>query len=214
MLVHMALTAVCLMAPVNGPVVAGFSPVGAYGGHWGVDYSAAVGTPVRAPASGVVTFAGSVAGMISVTIEPVPGYKVSVSYLSSRSVGAGPRVSRGAIVGFAGSPHGMEGVHLSTRIGGSYVDPRPRLGCRATDITRALRLVTPPAPYPRRRAHRHPRRDLRPDPHCPSPRRGNRPLSGQPRSGGLHAGRRALAERRPSPDRRRPPPGDDPSGDQ
>ena len=79
---------------------------------------------------GVVTFAGSVAGMISVTIEPVPGFKVSVSYLSSRLVRSGQQVNRGTIVGRSGSPHGVAGVHLSTRIGGSYVDPRSRLGCQ------------------------------------------------------------------------------------
>ena len=68
-----ALAAVCLVAPVNGPVIAGYSPVGQYGGHWGVDYGVPTGTEVKAPASGRVTFAGSVAGMRSVTIEPGSG---------------------------------------------------------------------------------------------------------------------------------------------
>ena len=213
MLIQVALSAVCLMAPVDGPIVAPYSPVGAYGGHWGVDYSAPVGTPVRAPASGVVTFAGSVAGMISVTIEPVSGFKVSVSYLSSHRVSTGQQVTRGMIVGLSGTPHRVPGVHLSTRIGGRYVDPRSRLECRATDISRALRLVTPPAPYPRRRANRHPRRDLRPDPFGPPPCRGDRSLSGRPRSGAIRTRRGALAKRRPSSNRRRTPSGDDPPGD-
>ena len=82
MLLAFALSAVCLMAPVDGPVVAEYAPVGFYGGHWGIDYAAAAGSQVRAPASGRITFAGSVAGMRSVTIEPVPGFKVSLSYLS------------------------------------------------------------------------------------------------------------------------------------
>jgi murein DD-endopeptidase MepM/ murein hydrolase activator NlpD len=107
-----------------------------------------------------VTFAGSVAGMRTVTIEPVPGFKVSVSYLSEIVVETGQTVEWGQIVGRSGSPHGVQGVHLSTRIDGRYVDPEHQLGCRETDITRALRLVTPPAPYPRRSAHRHTRRDL------------------------------------------------------
>lgn len=194
MLIHMALAAVCLMAPVDGPVVEGYSPVGAFEGHWGVDYSAPIGTPVHAPASGVVTFAGSVAGMISVTIEPVDGFKVSVSYLSSRNVSAGQQVTRGAVVGLSGSPHGVPGVHLSTRIDGVYVDPASRLECRATDITRALRLVAPPVPYSRSRAHRHPRRDLRSDPHRAFARRGDRALSGRVGSGALRAGGGSLAK--------------------
>ena len=36
------------VAPVRGPVVAGFAPVGSYGGHWGIDFGAVPGTPVRA----------------------------------------------------------------------------------------------------------------------------------------------------------------------
>ena len=187
MIIQLALAAVCLMTPVEGPVVAGYAPIGSYGGHWGVDYFAPVGAPIRAPASGEVTFAGTVAGMMSVTIEPVPGFKVSVSYLSDRTVRSGQQVTSGALIGTAGTPHGRPGVHLSTRIGGSYVDPRSRLGCRATDTSRALRLVTPPSPYPRRRAHRDPRGNLRPDPSGSSPRRGDGSLPGRPGSSLVHA---------------------------
>ena len=194
MLVQIALAAVCLMAPVEGPVIAGFNPIGDYAGHWGLDFGVPVGTRVRAPASGRVTFAGSVAGMLSVTIEPVVGYKVSVSYLSDLAVRAGQHVARGQTIGTAGSPHGSPGAHLSIRIDGRYVDPRARLGCVFTDISRALRLVTPPAPYPRRRAHRHPGWDVRSDPHRTPPRRGDGPVSGKARPGAVHAGGGALAE--------------------
>jgi len=175
MLVVFAISAICLSAPVNGPVIAGYSPAGQYAGHWGLDFAAVVGQPVAAPASGRVTFAGSVAGMRSVTIEPVPGLKVSLSYLSTIEVSTGDRVTRGQTVGTAGAPHGVPGVHMSTRINGAYVDPATHMGCRDTDITRALRLVTPPRPYPRHRANRNPRRNLRSDPHRPPPRRRMRP---------------------------------------
>jgi murein DD-endopeptidase MepM/ murein hydrolase activator NlpD len=88
--------------------------------------------------------------MRTITIEPVPGFKVSVSYLSQVGVATGQRVRRGEVVGLAGTPHGSPGAHLSTRIDGRYVDPRPLLGCIDTDISRALRLVTPPTGPPRR----------------------------------------------------------------
>lgn len=169
MFVVFALAAVCVAPPVPGPVTAAYAPVGQYAGHWGIDFAATEGYPVRAPTSGLVTFAGSVAGMSTVTIEPVSGFKVSVSYLDSVAVSRGTRVTRGSIVGSSGSPHGRSGVHLSTRIGGEYVDPQPHLGCSDTDVTRALRLVTPPSPYSRRRAHRNSRRDLRPNPCRSSP---------------------------------------------
>lgn len=183
MFVVFAIAAVCLSPPVDGPVVSGYAPVGRYGGHWGIDYRAGVGDRVDAPVSGIVTFAGSVAGMQAVTVEPVAGYKVSVSYLSELTVNAGTYVRRGSAIGAAGMPHGSPGVHLSTRIGGEYVDPTTLLGCSPTDISRALRLVTPSRPYSRRRANRNPWRDLRPHSHSPSPYRRVRSISASSRSG-------------------------------
>lgn len=194
MLTQLVLSAICLVAPVDGPVLEGFAPVGSYGGHWGIDYGVPFGSEVGAPGSGRVTFAGSVAGMRTVTIEPVPGFKVSVSYLSEIVVETGQSVERSQIVGRSGSPHGVDGVHLSTRIDGRYVDPESQLGCRETDITRALRLVTPPAPYPRRSAHRHTRRDLRPDSSGPPPRRRDRTVPRTAGPGVAHAGWGSVAE--------------------
>src|SRR5690606_41536292 len=78
--VQLAIAAVCLSPPVAGPLVAGYAPVGEYAGHWGVDYGVPVVTVVAAPASGVVTVAGSVAGTRTVTLEPPPGPPVSVAY--------------------------------------------------------------------------------------------------------------------------------------
>ena len=198
MFVAIAIATVCLTAPVNGPVVAGYSPIGQYGGHWGVDFSAEAGEAVRAPASGLVTFAGSVAGMKSVTIQPVSGFKVSVSYLSEILVSEGGWINRGLLLGAAGIEHGAPGVHLSTRINGRYTDPERQLGCQKTDITRALRLVTPPQPYPRSRAYRNPGRDVRSNPYRPSTRRGDSSSSGGARPGPLHSGRRPVAKARPT----------------
>jgi len=167
------LATVCLSPPVDGPVISPYAPAGQYAGHWGVDFSALPGSEVRAAASGRVTFAGSVAGMKSVTIEPIPGFKVSVSYLSAALVPNGARVIRGQVIARSGLPHGVPGVHFSTRIDGRYVDPMTQMGCKETDITRALRLVTPPQPYPRSRANRDTRRNLRSNPSRPSPCGGN-----------------------------------------
>jgi murein DD-endopeptidase MepM/ murein hydrolase activator NlpD len=149
---------------------------------------------VRAPAAGRVTFAGSVAGMRTLTIEPVPGFKVSLSYLDEVLVSVGARVTRGAVVARAGAPHGTPGVHMSTRIDGVYVDPASQLGCQDTDITRALRLVTPPRPYPRRRAYWNPGRDVRPNSRGPSARGREHPPSAGPRSGPDHPGRGPVAK--------------------
>lgn len=126
---------VCLaLPPVGGPVVAGFEPSTGYAGHWGVDIAADPGSEVRAPGSGVVTFAGRVAGMRSVTIRMDDGLRVSLSYLSSVEVSAGQHVRAGAVVGRSGLAHGEAAVHLSTRIGGMYVDPMAYLRCRSGTI--------------------------------------------------------------------------------
>ncbi len=179
MFIAFAIAAVCLTAPVSGPVIAEYSPVGQYGGHWGIDYSAALGTPVRAPVSGIVTFAGSVAGMKSVTIRPMPGLKVSMSYLLEVRVSSGDWVEGGEVVALSGIEDEVPGVHLSTRISGRYTDPFLQMGCRTTDVTRALRLVTPPQPYPRSRANRNSGRDLRSHSYRSSSRGRNRVSSGR-----------------------------------
>lgn len=194
MFVGFAISAVCLSAPVDGPIAHGFEPTGRYSGHWGVDYAVALGSPVRAAVTGRVSFAGQVGGMLSVTIEPVPGLKVSTSYLSETRVRRGTFVRKGQVVGLSGTEDGLEVVHFSVRIAGRYVDPVGQMGCRSTDITRALRLITPPQPYPRSRAHRDTRRNVRPDSYRASPCRRDSPASGRARSGSVHAGRRSLAE--------------------
>ena len=186
MLAALALAAVCLSPPVGGPAIAGYSPTGTYGGHWGVDYAAAGGEVVTASATGRVSFAGTVAGMMTVTVEPVSGLKVSTSFLSRIDVITGQLVARGDALGVVGTPHGRSGVHLSVRIDGRYVDPQEQMGCRSTDISRALWLVTPPSPYPRRRADGNSRRNIRPDSRRPFARRRGRHGPGRPRPGSFH----------------------------
>ena len=178
-----ALGLACLMAPVEGPVLEPYAPTGAYAGHWGVDFAAVPGTVVVAPLDGRVSFAGSVAGMLTVTIER-GDLKVSVSYLSEVLVTVGDEVSAGATIARSGSAHGTEALHLSTRIGGRYVDPAPFLACAFRPLSEALRLV----PYPGERANRTPRRNLRPAASGSPPHRGGSVPSAQPGRRLVHAG--------------------------
>ncbi len=125
----------CLsLPPVDGPVVASFDPSTGYAGHWGIDIGVENGSPVHAPESGIVTFAGRVAGMRSVTIRTDDGVRVSLSYLSSIDVPTGVRVKAGAVVGTSGLAHGEPALHVSIRIGQTYVDPAPYLRCRSGTI--------------------------------------------------------------------------------
>jgi murein DD-endopeptidase MepM/ murein hydrolase activator NlpD len=131
----------CLLGlPADGPVVAPFAPVGAYGGHWGIDLAVPVGTPVRAAADGVVTFSGEIAGRSSVTIHHGGGVRTSYSYLASRAVAAGAPVTRGEIVGMSGLDHSTPAVHFSLRIGDRYLDPAAAV-CRPTTPEVGIRLA-------------------------------------------------------------------------
>lgn len=133
--------------PVDGPVVASFAPSGGYAGHWGIDLGAAAGTPVRAPAPGTITFAGSVAGMRAVSIDHGAGWKTSLSYLGDIDVALGQTVAAGALIGSSGWAHGQQRVHLSLRIDGSYVDPMLLFICTVGSITEALHLLPPTPAY-------------------------------------------------------------------
>ena len=129
------LVVLCLsFPPIDGPVVTGFEPSSGFSGHWGVDIAAPIGSDVIAPGPGVVTFAGRVAGMKSVTIRMEDGLRVSVSHLSSIRVAAGQRVNGGTVLGASGLAHGEPALHVSTRIGDTYVDPITYLRCRSGTI--------------------------------------------------------------------------------
>lgn len=122
--------AVCLLTtPVSGDVDALFQPGPGYAGHWGVDFAVSPGTEVRAAAGGSVSFAGSVAGMRTVTVDHGHGTKTSVSHLLEVSVVRGQEVEAGEILGASGFPHGEPGVHFSVRVDGAYVDPALLLDC-------------------------------------------------------------------------------------
>jgi len=133
----------CLQAPVAGRVVGPYAPTGAYSGHWGLDLAAGFGTPVRAGGEGVVTFAGSVAGMLSVTIDHGGGLRSSVSFLSVVLVEVGAQVEAGTVVGKSGWAHSGAMLHFSVRVNGEYTDPFPYLVCAAGDPSR-LYLLPPP----------------------------------------------------------------------
>ena len=136
----MSVVAACLIA-LPGPVVEPFAPIGRYAGHWGVDAAVVSGSDAVAPVSGRVTFAGSVAGVRTVTI--LHGIsRVSISYLVSTTVEVGDPVERGQRIGRTGLHGGRAAVHISVRRGGTYVDPQ-RWACAAGRGGGTLRLLPP-----------------------------------------------------------------------
>src|SRR6186997_1054248 len=92
--------------PVDGPVLRSFvlgdDPY-AGGQHRGIDIGAPAGTTVRAPASGTVSFAGTVpTGVKTLTLRTADGFAVTLQRLGSYSVLQGLEVREGDAVGSVG----------------------------------------------------------------------------------------------------------------
>lgn len=96
--------------------------------HWGVDYGAPKGTPVRVTASGTVEFAGRKGGAGNmVKVRHTNGYKTSYLHLSgyAKGIRRGARVAQGDVIGYVGSTGLATGPHLDYRVqrGGRWMDP-------------------------------------------------------------------------------------------
>jgi len=114
--------------PVVGPVVRGFDPPSSpYGsGHRGIDIATPIGTTVVAPAPGLVTFSGLVAGRLFVTIDHGGGLLSTCSFLSATLVRKGDAVATGQAIARSGPGHpgdAQPNLHFGVRLAGQYVDP-------------------------------------------------------------------------------------------
>lgn len=134
-------TCIGLTAPVDGMVQQGFAPTGRYSGHWGVDFAVTAGTPVRAAGPGVVSFTGTVAGNLTLTVDHGGGLRTSYSYLSGATARRGDLVTGSTVIGRSGPGHGPAALHFSVRVGTTYIDPLRVIGCHPVDPSQALRLV-------------------------------------------------------------------------
>ena len=96
--------------------------------HYGVDYGAPTGTPVRATAHGTVTFRGRARGAGNmVTVRHPNGYETSYLHLSKfdRRACRGCRVRQGEVIGYVGATGLATAPHLDYRVkrAGRYMDP-------------------------------------------------------------------------------------------
>ncbi len=138
--------------PVLRPFVLGDDPYAA-AQHRGVDIASPSGALVRAPAAGVVSFAGTVpGGGRTVTIQTADGYSVTLVHLGAIAVEREQQVAEGAGVGSAGGSgrpeHAATYVHLGVRVTADpngYVDPLALLPGREAPPPAA---PEPPAPAP------------------------------------------------------------------
>lgn len=95
--------------------------------HEGIDFAAAVGTPVYATGDGVVTEAEFNRGGYGMCIKINHGYSYETFYahLSRMKVKVGQKITRGMIIGFVGNTGKSTAPHLHYEVhkGGEPIDP-------------------------------------------------------------------------------------------
>jgi murein DD-endopeptidase MepM/ murein hydrolase activator NlpD len=117
--------------PVEGQITGSFGeridPFNGEGAfHSGVDISAIVGSPVIAPADGMVTYADFLGGYgRAVMVDHGHGISTRFGHLSSFAVTAGQYIHRGDTLGFVGLSGRSTGPHLhyEVRINDTPVNP-------------------------------------------------------------------------------------------
>ena len=114
-----------LIYPFSGTLTSPFGP--RWGRlHAGVDMAAAMGTPIRAAASGRVAIAGPTGGYGNYTcIQHAGSMSTCYAHQSRIGVSVGQSVSQGQVIGAVGSTGNSTGphAHFEVRIGGNPVDP-------------------------------------------------------------------------------------------
>lgn len=100
-----------------------------YRPHYGVDYGAPTGTPVRVTASGVVKSAGwDKGGGKMIRVRHPNGYLTAYLHLSRYASGirSGRRVVQGEVIGYVGSTGLASGPHLDYRVqhDGRWINPQ------------------------------------------------------------------------------------------
>ncbi|MBH0008948.1 M23 family metallopeptidase [Salinibacterium sp. SWN1162] len=122
--------------PIIRPYIAPETPYSA--GHRGIDIGAGASHEVRAPAAGVVHFAGTVVDRPVLSIEHPGGLMTSYEPVTSVLV-SGDLVAQGEIVGELQAGHcSASCLHFGVRLDGEYVSPLNYLGA----IPRAILLPT------------------------------------------------------------------------
>ena len=94
--------------------------------HQGIDISGKVGTPIYAPATGVVTFTGVDGGFgKTIVLKHGSGIVTRYCHLHRVSVDADQEVQRGELIGYLGNTGRSTGPHLhyEVRLNGVCVDP-------------------------------------------------------------------------------------------
>jgi murein DD-endopeptidase MepM/ murein hydrolase activator NlpD len=113
--------------PVRGEVISSFGPAADGQRNDGINIAARLGAPIRAAASGTVTYAGD--GLRAygnlILISHSDGYVTAYAHAESIAVTQGDRVEKGQVIGAAGETGGVDEpqLHFEIRQGVRPVDP-------------------------------------------------------------------------------------------
>lgn len=94
--------------------------------HTGIDIAAPLGTPIAAPADGVVTYSGKLGGYgYAIVINHGFGHKTFYGHNQKNIVKEGDRVKRGQVIGYVGNSGYSTGshVHYEVLVNDTPVDP-------------------------------------------------------------------------------------------
>ena len=94
--------------------------------HEGVDFGAAIGTAIVAPADGIITFSGPKPGFGNFVqidhgygVETIYGHAATLSVKKGQKIFRGDRIATVGNTGYSTGPH----VHYEVRVNGTPGDP-------------------------------------------------------------------------------------------
>ena len=107
--------------------------------HYGVDYGAPTGTPVKAVGDGAVSLRGWAGGYGNqVVVKHSAGLESMYSHLSgfARGIAVGSRVRQGQVIAYVGSTGNSTGPHLDFRLkqNGTFVNPTKAVNPRSEAV--------------------------------------------------------------------------------
>lgn len=115
----------CWVPPVTGTVTDPFRqpPCVWCAGNRGIEYEVAAGSPVRAVATGTVTYSGQIAGERYLVVELASGWRLTYGRIVSTALSAGDVVLAGSIIARTSAV-----FFFGLRVDDEYRDPAPYLG--------------------------------------------------------------------------------------
>lgn len=120
--------------PVNGTVISGFGATANGERNDGINIAASRDTPIRAAASGTVSYADTLNGYGElVLIKHSNGYVTAYAHADRLLVSRGDFVAKGQVIGYAGTTGDVTSpqLHFEIRNGVTPVNPERYLSARA-----------------------------------------------------------------------------------